>query len=212
MPTPSQLRTSLDTTLNHIRDVFNKLTPITSAYGTLRFPDLHKLSEGLFLSAWSHWEEFLRDLMIEDLADRAEGVLRSEVKKFRTKKAAFRLAERIVNHPDHPDRFIEWHNYKTLKDRAKALLGEGHRFVGLGDPWTSDLKKVHVLRNAIAHKSDKAWQDFIDLIKSAPFSLAGNSRRGITPGRFISAHNWKGKRVLLHTVITIKGAALKLVP
>jgi hypothetical protein len=150
--------------------------------------------------------------MIEDLAVRDEGVLRSEVKKFRTKNAPFRLAERIVNHPDHPIRFIEWHNYETLKDRAKTLLGTGHRFVGLGDPWASDLKKVQILRNAIAHKSDKAWEDFIDMIKAAPFSLAAKSRRGITPGRFISAHNWKGTRVLLHTIIAIKGAALKLVP
>jgi hypothetical protein len=87
MPTPLSLRTSLDGTLDHIGDVFNKLTSITSARGILRFPDLHKLSEGLFLSAWSHWEEFCRDLMIEDLAARQDGVLRSEIKKFRTKKA-----------------------------------------------------------------------------------------------------------------------------
>ena len=211
MSTPLELRTSLDCTLDHIRDVFNKITPITSAHGALRFPDLHKLSEGLFLSAWSHWEEFCRDLMIEDLAFKPDGVLRSEVRNFRTKNAPFRLAERIVNHPDHPDRFIEWHNYDTLKDRAKALLGTGHRFVGLGDPWASDLKKVHTLRNAIAHKSDKAWHDFMEMVKSAPFSLPPKSRKGITPGRFISVHDWKGNRVLLHTVITIKGAALRLV-
>ncbi len=61
MPTPVELRTSLDRTLGHIRDVFNKLTPITSSHGVLRFPDLHKLSEGLIWSPWSHWEEFCRD-------------------------------------------------------------------------------------------------------------------------------------------------------
>ncbi len=110
--------------------------------------------------------------MIEDLANTTGGVLRSEVKTFRTKRAAFRLAERIVNHPDHPDKFIEWHNYKTLKDRATAFLGTGHRLVRLGNPWASDLKKVHLVRNAIAHKSDKAWADFLKMIENRAFQRA----------------------------------------
>ena len=212
MPTPLQLRTSLYATLDHIRDVFNKLTPITSAHGTLRFPDLHKLSEGLFLSAWSHWEEFCRDLMIEDLSTLTTGCLKKEVTKFRTKNAPFRLAERIVNHPDHPEKFIEWNRYDSLRDRATSLLGTGHRFVALGNPCAPDLKVLVKLRNAIAHKSDKAWEDFIALISGAPFKLAANSRRGITPGRFISAHGWGSTRVLLHSVETIRACALILVP
>ena len=212
MPTPLQLRNTFDSTLSHIDNVFGKLTPITSAHGTLRFPDLHKLSEGLFLSAWTHWEEFCRDLMLEDLSTKATACLRKEVKEFRTKKASFRLAERIINHPDHPDRFVEWHNYDSLRDRATSLLGAGHRFVGLGNPYAPDLKTIAKLRNAIAHRSDKAWDDFLKLISAAPFSLPAKSRRGITPGRFISSHDWGGVRVLIHAIRTLRSCAIVLVP
>src|SRR5256885_11739450 len=79
MPTPAELRVDLEQTLNHIRDIFNKLVPISGPHTALRPPDLHKLSEGLMLSAWSHWEEFCRDLMIEDLATRAGSVLMHDV-------------------------------------------------------------------------------------------------------------------------------------
>ncbi len=212
LATPIKLRDDLKATLDHIRSVFSKLTPITNPRGALKPPDLHKLSEGLFLSAWSHWEEFCRDLMIEDLATKSDGALCSEIKKFRTKKAAFRLAERIANHPDHPTRFVEWNKYDDLRKRADSLLGANHRFVALGNPLAADLKKIYVLRNAIAHKSDKAWEDFIQMTAKAPFNVARASRRGITPGRFISAHKWGGTTVLQHTVDALEGASNVLVP
>jgi hypothetical protein len=179
----------------------------------LRPPDLHKLTEGLLLSAWSHWEEFCRDLVIEDLTSRPSSCLRREIRNFRTKKAPIRLAERIVNHPDHPDRFIEWHNYEHLRDRATALLGLAHRYVALGNPYAPDLTTILTLRNAVAHKSDKAKEGFVRIITQPPFSLSPASRKGITVGRFISSHNWgKSGRVVLHAIETIRACTTILVP
>lgn len=212
MVTPLELRIAFEKTISHIETVFEKLVLATSAHGTLRFPDLHKLSEGLFLSAWSHWEEYCRALVIEDLSTSASGCLRKEVKLFRTRNASFRLAERIVNHPDHPSKFVEWHNYEALRERADSLLGSTHRFVALGHPHAGDLKIIAKLRNAIAHKSDKAWLDFIKLIGDQPFNLPAASRKGITPGRFISAHRWGSVKVMVHTTRTLTACALKLVP
>jgi transposase-like protein/IS1 family transposase len=172
MPTPIELRDAFRDTLIHVRDAYNRLVPITGPGQPLHPPDLHKLSEGLFLSAWTHWEEFCRDVMISDVSTVATSVLRREVRRFRTRRAPWRLAERIVNHPDHPDRFVEWNDYDTIRSRADAFLGVGHRFVALGNPLAPNLKRLKKIRNAIAHRSDKAWDDFIALVTGAPFNLA----------------------------------------
>ena len=60
MPTPAEIRAAFTETLTHIRDAFGRLIPIAGIHQPLTFPDLHKLSEGLFLSAWTHWEEYCR--------------------------------------------------------------------------------------------------------------------------------------------------------
>lgn len=212
MPTPVQLRDAFLGTLDHIRLVFNRLTPIAGPHGAIRQPDLHKLSEGLFLSAWTHWEEYCRELMMEDLASIGTSALRREVRRFRTRAAPWQLAERMLNHPDHPDRFVEWNDYDSVRDRAKSFLGAGHRFVALGDPLKPTLVTLKKIRNAIAHRSDKAWEDFLALVSAAPFNLTAAQRRGITPGRFVSSHNWNQQRVLLRAVATLKSCAQRLVP
>ena len=189
---------------------FNKTFANAGKGQILSFPDMHKLSEGLLLTVWTHWESFVRDLMIYDLATDSAGLLKSEIKKFRTKNACYRLAEKILDQPDSA-RFVEWNNYDTVRDRANVFLGSGHRFVALGN-LKNDLSKIKVVRNAIAHKSDRAWESFLKQINNTPFSLAPKQRKGITPGRFITSHNWYGDIYLRTTVDRIKKCVDKLVP
>jgi hypothetical protein len=211
MRTPVAIRDEYLDSLAHIGVAYNKVCNQVGRGHLFTFPDVHKLSEGLFISALTYWEAFCKDVITTDLATSTAGALRSEVKTFRTKNAPYRLAERILNHPDHPARFVEWSSFQTIKERADAHIGVGHRFV-LPPPTVQDLTKLKKIRNAIAHKSDKAWADFSDMIRAAPFNLTGAQCRGVTPGRFIYSTQWSGTTVMLHSLATLANAANTLVP
>ena len=56
-------------TLTHIDQVLPKLTANLGRHGIFTFPDVHKLTEGLFLTAWTYWEGLLRSLLAYDPAN-----------------------------------------------------------------------------------------------------------------------------------------------
>lgn len=209
--TPADVRNEYLDTLIHIEQAYGKLAGNVGRGHIFSFPDVHKLSEGLFLSAWTYWEGLLRNLLWLDLATGTGSVLKSEVKKFRTKNAPLRLADRVLNHPDHPDRFVEWSEYSVVVKRACDFLADGHRFIN-PLPQANDIAKLKRIRNAIAHKSDKAWDSFIDLVCDPPFSLATGQRKGITPGRFLYSHQWNRATVMQTSLIVLRDAASTLVP
>lgn len=205
-------------TLDHIRGAFDRVVQNSGPTGVLTAPDVHKLSEGLFLSAWTHWEEFVRHLMVLDLANTGGSVLLHEVKDFRYKMSSERLAESILSHPDET-KFVEWSKVDDITNRADALLPAGHRFDVLKNTKTSpsthkeSLGFMQRIRNAIAHKSDRAWEKFKALVKAAPFSLTNAQMKGITTGRFLASHSWgSGDCVLREAVDRLKALAHALVP
>jgi hypothetical protein len=198
--------------LDHIDSAYTKIKGMVGRHGALTFPDVYKLTEGLFLNGWTYWEAFLRDVLWNDLATDTTGVLLQDMAvKGRRANGPYRLAEFILNHPDSPDKFVEWSDYGVVKKRATALLGAGHRFT-TAPPQLADIEKLKRIRNAIAHKSDRAWDSFISLAKSTPFSLTGVQTRGLTPGRFLYAHTWSGVTVMDHASATLRQAALAIVP
>lgn len=210
MPKQEIIRDELITTLQHLRDVLTTVQAQTGRGRPFNFSDAHKITEGLFLSAWTHWEEFLRYLLVEDLCASANGVLRSEVKEFRTKGAAWRLSDRLLSHPD-PKRWVEWSDFNDVVQRANFFLGNPNRFLAAAVN-QNRLSLLKRMRNAVAHKSDRAWASFIDLVKAAPFALAPNQRKGITVGRFLIAHQWNGKPVLVESIDILENNANLLVP
>lgn len=175
------------------------------------FQTTNKLAEGLFLSAWTHWEEFLRKLFTEDLASLPKSALRHEVKQFRTKNAPARLAEIMLGHPDEY-KWIEWSDFNAVMNRAATFLGAGSRFQTVtaapaGGPLAldeNDLAKMKRIRNAIAHKSDYAWESFRKLAQAAPFSLTRSQMKGITVGRFLISHKWDSKPVLQESLARLQ--------
>lgn len=203
-------RQAFGVTLTHVRAAFGRIRANSGIGQALTFPYLHKLTEGLFLSAWTYWEGICRDVLVTDLANDGDGKLRSEIKKFRTKNAPLRLAECMLNHPDHPEKFVDWAEYRTVKERADEFLAAGHRFVPL--PRNDDVTKLKRIRNAVAHRSDKAWESFRSLVTAAPFNLTPNQLKGITPGRFLCSHQWNGAWVLEEAVNVLESSALVLVP
>ena len=209
--TVQDIRDEYLATLTHIDNVLPKLMGNTGAGGIFNFPDVHKLTEGLFLSAWTYWEGFLENVLWYDLATDPRGVIRKEVQAFRHANGPFRLANRALNHPDHPEKFVEWSDYSLVANRAKEFLGQGHRFV-MPLPQGADLVLLKRIRNAIAHRSDKAWESFTTMVSQPPFNLAPNQRRGITAGRFLSSHQWNGVSVMRNALAVLRNSANVLVP
>jgi len=192
--------------------ILTKVTQNSGPNGILTPPDLHKLAEGLFLSAWTHWEQFTHSLLIEDLATTPTSKLNRGVSAFRTTGAARRLANQLLTHPDHPQKFIEWSDYGSVVSRANEFLGAGNRFAVTPLPRRGDLELLKRVRNAVAHRSDKAWNSFLALCRDQPFATPPAQMRGITPGRFLVSHNWNGRSVIRDTISLLDGAAKHLVP
>ncbi len=207
----ADLRNGYLQTLTHIGSAYTKLIAQVGPGRPFAFPDVHKLSEGLFLSDWTYWEGFLCDLMVEDLGTDTNGILKSDVTRFRTRNAPFRLADFILTHPDHPEKFVDWSDYNLVVKRANEFLGANHRFVN-PLPQGQDITKLKRLRNAIAHRSDKAWDSFISLVNDPPFNFTPGQRRGLTPGRFLYAHQWNRTTVMQNSLAILRAAANVLVP
>lgn len=197
-------------TLDHITRIEATISSHIGRGKTFSFPDQHKIYEGLFLSSWSHWEEFIQTLIIHDLAIDSRGFVRKGIKQFRTKGMPYRLAERILLHPDHPQKYVDW-DYSSVKARADQFLSLGHRFTNQ-PPRASDLEKLRRIRNAVAHKSDRAKNSFLSLVLEPPFSLTPRQRKGITVGRFLAANRWNGNCVLVESLQCLRQTALYLVP
>lgn len=197
-------------TLGHIERIATKVAGSLGRGGVFTFPDHHKISEGLFLSAWTHWEEFIRLLLVDDLSEDPAGFVRKDVRKFRVKGAPRRIAERVLFHPDHPQMFVGW-DYGLVKSRADDFLPANHRFC-TPLPRAAELELLKRIRNAIAHKSDRAWESFRNLTKNPPFSLQSRQLRGLTVGRFLSAHQWNNQHVLNESVQIHLDNANHLVP
>lgn len=174
------------------------------------FPDAHKLSEGILLSGWTHWEAFLREIFTYDVATDSQGVLQREIKKFRTKGASGRLAERIANHPDAPDKWVEW-SYSDVHSRANSLLHKSHRYPAQLKRM-KDLQYLKRIRNGIAHRSDNARNSFLKLVSQSPFNIASGNRRGITVGRFLFSHTWGSTFVLEESIQVIETCCCEIVP
>lgn len=206
----SEIRDEFLNTLTHVEAIATKLHTQSGIGRPFTFPDQHKLSEGLFLTCWTHWEEFIRSLLVEDLATLPGGLVRRDVRKFRVAGAPRRLAEAILFHPDHPDKFVEW-DYAYVRSRANSFLPAGHRF-SASLPRQGDLDLLKRIRNAIAHKSDRAWNSFTSLAKAHPFSLGSPQMRGITVGRFLAAHTWNGRKILTESIGILRANASHLVP
>jgi len=211
--TAVDIRDDFLATLTHVDSAFGKLASNSGPGKALMFPDLHKTTEGLFLSGWTYWEQFLRELFVFELATDPGGKLRVDVKAtgFRLKRSHVRLAQLVADHPDD-GKWVEWSSIDVVRDRANVLLSAGHRFSTLTNAQLTDVRRLKKVRNAVAHKSDKAWSEFRTLVQAAPYSLAAGSLRGLTTGRFLAAHKVANVVVFTHSVQVLRTAANALVP
>ena len=206
------LRDEFISSLTHIGSVLTKTTQNSGPAGFLMETDLHTIAEGLLLFAFTNWEQFTRSLLIEDVATSPSSTVHRSVDQFHDPDAPLRLATYILQHPDHPRRFVEWSDYADIESRANELLGAGNRFASPPLPRRQDLELLKRIRNAIAHRSDRAWTSFLKLCADPPFTVPPAQMAGVTPGRLLTAHQWNGQPVLRDALALLDGAACHLVP
>lgn len=205
----TDIRDNLLAKLTEIESAFSRLTSSVGNGHKLTLPDVFKLTEGLILNGWTQWEQFLIELLTDDLATATKGTLLKSVKSFKTTRAPWTLSGLILNHPDHPDKFADW-SYENVVSRANRHLPKPHRYKSLAQK--DDLGRIKRIRNAVAHRSDSAWDKFRTLAKTNPFNLNANQLKGLTPGRLLFAHTWNGDKVFSRSISVLKSAALAIVP
>jgi hypothetical protein len=123
----------------------------------LERPDVEAVYAGLFIDAFTEFESLIERLCL-GLFD---GSLRSAVQPatplLRVKPASQSRAVLFDG-----DNYVDW---LPLEDRAipraKRFLSQGGPFVNLSSAERGTLKNAHLLRNALAHKSDAATRKFL---------------------------------------------------
>ena len=199
--------------LTHISSVLTKITQNSGPGGFLSETDLHTIAEGLLLFAFTSWEQFTRSLLIEDVATSPDSAVHRSVDQFHDPGAPLRLATYFLQHPDHPRKFIEWSEYADIEARANELLGANNRFAAPPLPRRRDIEMLKRVRNAIAHRSERAWTSFLKVCADHPyFPVPSAQMAGMTPGRFLVAHQWNGQPVMRDALALLEGAARHLVP
>ena len=211
-----KLRDETLDSIKHSCEAFTKVFDNSGKDKVFNFPETHKIANGLYLSIWTKWEEFCRQLLILELAENPDSVLRKRVKEFRSKKSAILLAKRVTEHLDHPNNFNTWHDFETLLKRARKLVGDDNAFKR-SQINKSELKYIFKIRNAIAHASDKAKSDFLSLLARPPFNLTPQQKQGISTGRLLCTRGVlnpkkKNETVLISIANIIKKNVKLLVP
>jgi predicted YcjX-like family ATPase len=118
----------------------------------------------------------------------------------------------LLSHPDHPQRFVEWSDYAVVVSRANEFLGQGNRFAATPLPRRGELDLLKRVRNAVAHRTDRAWERFLNVCRGNTFLITLAGMRGITPGRFLATHQWNGQPVLREAISLLEAAARHLAP
>lgn len=139
--------------------------------------------EGLFLNAHVLFEAFLEDMFIGLLVN-GNGVIsnRSDIVPRVTIKS-YTVARELVIGPSRS--YVDWLPYEKTIKLAKIYFRGGRPFSELSEPMTAHLKKCHLIRNAIAHKSQSSYKKFNDeVIGNTPLPPQERTPAGYLSGDF----------------------------
>lgn len=117
--------------------------------------DLHSVYEALFLRSVTSFEVFLEELFITILTNRAT-YQRGRVSVRMTATSRQALMDILLQ----GDKYMAWLPFGHTEQRAKVFLKNGKPFSELMDGDKSMIKSITTIRNAIAHKSPHAINEF----------------------------------------------------
>jgi hypothetical protein len=165
--------------------------------------DVEAVYSGLFIDAFTEFEALVESLFI-GLSD---GSLKSKTQPvtriFKVSPKAF-----TRNVIFEGKSYVDWlpMDERTIP-RARRFLNGGIPFSNLTQQEKQELKDAHLLRNALAHKSDTATQRFLASINQQ--ALLPNEK---TPAGYLRTHP-QGPAGLTHFAVTMNAlsvTALKL--
>jgi hypothetical protein len=145
----------------------------------IRTTSSYKIIEMAFLEMFLSWEEFLELAFIKYMCG--------------AKTNTGYHPKRYVFPPniDHAQKFLllngkkysDWTNPQDVIQRAETVFEGGQPFALALRPSLKDLENIRTIRNAIAHQSGRAWQQFTDIARNE----LGYTPRGIVPGMFLQS-------------------------
>jgi hypothetical protein len=117
--------------------------------------DLHSVYEALFLRAVTSFEVFLEDLFISIVRHRA-AYNRTRVSVRMTAISTQALMGILLQ----GEKYMAWLPFGHTEERAKIYLKDGRPFTELTDGDKSVIRTITTIRNAIAHGSTYASNEF----------------------------------------------------
>lgn len=150
----------------HLERIEKTRTRMDSLHGQKQIVlrDLESVYEALFLRAVTSFEAFLEELFISILKDKATYSQRRVSLRMKAINSAA-LLEILLQGKD----YMQWLPFNATERRAHLYLKGGKPFSELTDGDKSMMKTISTIRNAIAHRSDFAMEQFeMKVIGSQP--------------------------------------------
>lgn len=116
---------------------------------------LEKLYSGLFIEVFTNFENLIEKLFFGLLTRQ---FINSSGTKPLVPKSSSQLVSALLLIGGK--NYLDWLPYDRTLERAKIIFPSGEPFTLLSNDQKQKLKEYHLIRNAIAHKSDNAKQKF----------------------------------------------------
>lgn len=157
--TAAQLYGALERRVNGLRRIRETAEQALTST-VLHSREVNHLYESTFLNLVTTFEAFQEELFYSAILGRAEIANVRPVLSFRNRAEAVRFVESAERTP-----FLAWSRIRDTIDRAKRFLVGGRPFSRFDrrDRDATVHRTVIVVRNAIAHRSGPAWEEFLRL-------------------------------------------------
>ena len=166
---PSRLADALTIKYKSLEHTRSK-TEYLYSHGVIALRDKRQFYEGLFLNTHVIFESFIEDLFFGLLVNGSKTLTPSKIIP-RIEIGSHIIARELVNGPQK--NYISWLPYENTIKLAKIFFRSGSPFTDLGSAEKDDLRKCHIIRNAIAHNSGYSRKKFeSNVIGTAPVSRA----------------------------------------
>lgn len=165
----------------------------------------YMIIENIILNICSSWERFIENIFIAYMrGNQSENGSPIVVYALPTSdEHAYNLIKNVTTYPD-------WTDVDKIMINAENFFENGGSFKILST-LRGDINAIKKIRNAIAHTSKKAREDFENLVRGK----IGHLPTDITPAKFVSEHKTGNKRsdptFFEYYVTFLKNSAIMLV-
>src|SRR4030067_1133454 len=162
---------SLERTRRKIESLFSQ--------GDLSRREIEQIYGSLFLHVVIDFESFIENMFLGLLTNRFK-IKKSKIVP-RVRFQSDIIARDVVL---GGKRYVNWLPYEETENRAKIFFRNGLPFKSLDNNEIENLKNIHCIRNALAHRSRYSMQKFEkQVVGSMPLT-----KREKSPGGFLKSH------------------------